>query len=550
MKTVENGKKATPRKSVDTGPATATEQHSAVDDTNNGVPNRERSLFDGLRQADRETVSRRSLFEALQAAGLRKDDPRLSQSIERLRANPTDELTYETFAAAIRPNILIIDQALTGRLVIPEFREFSESLTKIFAVARKCSDGAVADYIPQLSRVDPELFGLGLCTVSGQRFALGDSGKVFCAQSCCKPLNYCLALEELGESRVHEHVGREPSGQSFNELTLNRAGRPHNPMINAGAIMCSALIRPELTAADRFDFVLDTWAAACGGVRPGFSNPAYLSERATADRNFALGYFMRENGAFPADTDLVETLEFYFQCCSLEVTVESMAVLAATLANGGICPTTGERVLSPSTAQRCLSLMSSCGLYDFSGEWAFSIGLPAKSGVAGAILVVVPNVLGLCVWSPRLDECGNSVRGIKFCRDLVGAFNFHNYDSLFGDLQGKKDPRRGQRRANSDAIVELCWAASQGDLTGVRRLAARGVDLGAADYDGRTALHLAASEGQTAVVEYLVSRDVGVSAKDRWNNTPLDDAVRGAHDRIVELLSERAGDRGQDQDAR
>ena len=165
------------------------------------------------------------------------------------------------------------------------------------------------------------------------------------------------------------------------------------------------------TMADRFDYVLQRWGQAAGGTMPGFSNPTYLSERKTADRNFALGYFMREKGAFPEGTDLVETLEFYFQCCSLELTAEAMSVVAATLANGGVCPLTGERVFQSGTVRKCLSLMSSCGMYDFSGEWAFRVGLPAKSGVSGVIMIVVPNVMGLVCWSPRLDENGNSVRG-------------------------------------------------------------------------------------------------------------------------------------------
>lgn len=241
-------------------------------------------------------------------------------------------------------------------------------------------------------------------------------------------------------------MGREPSGVSFNELKLNSHGRPHNPMINAGAIVCCSLIQREREFADRFDHVTNTWKELSGGEKTGFSNAEYLSERATADRNFALGYFMRENGAFPPNTDIVQTLEFYFQCCSIEANAEKLSVVAATLANAGVCPTTGRRVFSPETVQRCLSLMYSCGMYDFSGEFALTIGLPAKSGVFGALMVVVPNVGGFCIWSPRIDKHGNSVRGLTFCRRLVERFNFHNYDNLTG-LTDKKDPRRRQLQA-------------------------------------------------------------------------------------------------------
>ncbi|MGF1510342.1 MAG: glutaminase A [Myxococcota bacterium] len=309
----------------------------------------------------------------------------------------------------------------------------------MFERARPRTEGALPDYIPQLSRVSPDFWATSVCTIDGECLDLGDADVGFCAQSCCKPLNYCMALEETGEANVHAHVGREPSGRGYNDLALNFENKPHNPMINAGAIMTCSLIRPHLPMADRFDAVLAQWEHA-SSAKVGFDNAVFLSERQTADRNFALGYLMREHRVFPAGTDLLQTLEFYFMCCSIEVTTKSMAALAGTLANGGVNPLSQKRVLEPRTVRNCLSLMSSCGMYDFSGEFAFTVGLPAKSGVAGGILVVIPNVLGMATWSPLLDTYGNSVRGLAMCRDLVSVYNFHNYDSLTG-LSGKEDPR-------------------------------------------------------------------------------------------------------------
>ena len=253
----------------------------------------------------------------------------------------TDCLWFPEFGEVIRPNILLIEQALQGSLAVPDFGEFCGEVTRIYETTKATTSGAVADYIPQLARVNPDLYGVAICTIDGQRFALGDSQHDFCVQSCCKPVNYCLALEEHGEEYVHGFVGREPSGQVFNELALSAAGKPHNPMINAGAIMCSSLIKPRADNADRFEFVLDRWAALCGGKQARFNNAVYQSERQTADRNFALGYYMKEHNAFPPDTDLHDTLDFYFQCCSIEANAEMMSTLAATLANGGVCPTTG-----------------------------------------------------------------------------------------------------------------------------------------------------------------------------------------------------------------
>ena len=503
-----------------------------------------RRLFDALLPTGGERVPYGALFAALDRAGVRRGDPRLAASAARLDAlEPGRDLGYEEFAEVVQPNLLLIDRLLSGRAIIPEFADFAGEMRRIFDDIRPERGGLVADYIPQLSRVDGDQFGMALCTIDGQRLSFGDAAVDFTLQSANKPVTYCLALEEHGADVVHRHVGCEPSGASFNELALNREGLPHNPMINAGAILSGSLIRPGASRADRFEHVVDTWRRLSGQVKPNFSNSTYLSERQTADRNFALGYSMRESGAFPAGTDVVEAVEFYMQCCSIEVKAETLSVVAATLAIGGVCPTTGERVLQAETVQNCLSLMGSCGMYDFSGSWAFAVGLPAKSSVSGVIWVVVPNVMGLCVWSPRLDSFGNSVRGVALCRELVRTFNFHGFDGLAGGRQDKQDPRRGRVATKSDDVLTFCWAASEGDLVALRHLVARGVPPGGADYDGRTPLHLAASEGRLEAVEYLLGLGTPPSPRDRWGGTPLDDAVRGGHAE-VEALLQRCGAAG------
>jgi glutaminase len=383
----------------------------------------------------------RALREALAACGLRLDDPRLARLTETLAACSDDAAVDEQVVIdVLRPNLDLVERALSGGLVITDFSAFATDLQEIFDKTRPLEGGEVATYIPQLARVSPRSWGAAVCTVDGQRFAAGDARVDFTAQSCMKPVNYCIALEEHGAELVHGIVGREPSGRGFNELTLNKENRPHNPMINAGAIATCSLIKQESPVADRFDHVMEQWRRLAGGQKAGFSNAVYLSEKEKGDRNYALGYFMKEKRVFPEGTDLLKTLEFYFQCCSIESSCERMSVVAATLANGGVCPTTGEQVLRSSTVRACLSLMYSCGMYDFSGEFAFTMGVPAKSGVSGALMVVVPNVLGLCTWSPPLDALGNSVRGIQFCRELVARFNFHGYDDV-GSKAAKRDPR-------------------------------------------------------------------------------------------------------------
>ena len=501
---------------------------------------REQALFALIADSSQKAVAKRVVLDLIESTGLRLDDPRIERTVHAIRLQDGDTLDLASFRAAVQPSVLLMEKALMHDLVVPDFQALRADIVRLFEQTSANTGGQVASYIPQLGRMDPKLFGLGLCTVDGQRLALGDSERDFSVQSSTKPISYSLALEEHGEEVVHRHVGREPSGRSFNELALNPQGLPHNPMVNAGAIMSTSLIRPGDHLSDRFEYVLEMWTRLTGGTKPRFSNATYLSERSTADRNFALGYSMRERQAFPDGTDLVETLEFYFQLCSLELSVDSFSVVAASLANGGICPITGDPVLKPSTVQKCLSLMYSCGMYDFSGEWAFRVGLPAKSGVSGIVLVVVPNVMGIAVWAPRLDEHGNSVRGVEFCQRLVQEFNFHNYDNLVGGAHGKKDPRRQAAHDRRASVVDLCWAASEGDVDGLRRLIAEGSDPGAADYDGRTPLHLAAAEGRSEVVELLLSHGVRAAPQDRWGMTPLDDAKRGAHILAIAALEGRS----------
>jgi glutaminase len=512
----------------------------------NIIENEIKALFESIDKNSKGFIFYSDLILAFESMGIKRNDSRIKINEEDIEGSAkedvdrTGRITYERFKKIIQQSQgNLVQNAIKGNLIIPDFKSFSKEIDRIYEVTKVNKSGHVASYIPQLERVNPEYYGVALCTIDGQRHSVGDSALNFCIQSISKPINYCIILEEHGEDKVHNHIGREPSGIGFNGLVLNNKKLPHNPMINAGAIMSCSLIKPELEMADRFDHVMKYWSRLSGGNSVFFNNSVYLSERLTADRNFALGYFMRENKAFPDNTNLIDTLEFYFQCCSIELTAEGMATVAATLANAGMCPVTGERVLHPDTVKNCLSLMYSCGMYDFSGEFAFAIGLPAKSGVAGGLMIVVPNLMGICVYSPRLDELGNTVRGIDFCRELIKVFNFHNYDSLTSG-NNKIDPRLKRNQSKIEGIISLCSAASEGDILEVRHLVAQGIDVNLADYDGRTALHLAASEGHVNVIDYLISRHVFLNPIDRWGNTPLADARRSNHNEVIEIL-EKSG---------
>ena len=359
--------------------------------------------------------------------GLRKDDPRLSKFFKVLNQQNSPELKSFQLEDSISTCEDLINNTFSGSLVISDFQEFSKKIKMIYESVKGYEKGKLASYIPWLEKADSKKFGVSVCTIDGQRLSIGDTNEYFSIQSCFKPINYLLALEENGQNIVHQYIGREPSGHSFNEITLDCKKRPHNPMINAGAIMSSALIKPNDSSSDRFHYVLDIWKKLSGGFNPSFNNEVYLSERQSADRNFALSYFMREHGSFPPNIDIIKNLEFYIQCCSIELTTDIFSIVAATLARSGECPLTGEQVFDSKNIRNCLSLMYSSGMYDFSGEFAFSIGIPAKSGVGGGLILVVPGVLGICIWSPLLDSHGNSARGIEFSRWLVELFDFHNY---------------------------------------------------------------------------------------------------------------------------
>ncbi|XP_056615583.1 glutaminase kidney isoform, mitochondrial-like isoform X1 [Triplophysa dalaica] len=480
---------------------------------------------------------------AVKSTGLLTSDPRLRDCMLKIRQAVRDSagetmMDRELFRKCVGGNIVLLSLAFRRKFIIPEFEAFVSIIDQIYERCTEQEDGQVANYIPHLSKISPDLWGVSLCTVDGQRHSVGDTKVPFCLQSCIKPLEYAIAVHEHGTDGVHRYVGKEPSGFTFNKLSLDEDDKPHNPMVNAGAIVISSLIKPGVNKAEKFDYVMEFVKKMTGREYVGFSNASFQSEKETGDRNFAIGYYLKEKKCFPPGADMIDALDFYFQLCSIEVTCESSSVMAATLANGGICPITGERVLSTEAVRNTLSLMHSCGMYDYSGQFAFHVGLPAKSGVSGAVLLVVPNVMGVMCWSPPLDKVGNSVRGIRFCQELVSLFNFHNYDNMRHFVK-KQDPRRQSGDDRNKSVVNLMFAAHSGDVSALRRFALSSMDMGLNDYDARTPLHVASAEGHVEVVSFLTKAcQVNPFVKDRWGNIPRDDAMQFGHTDVVKILLE------------
>jgi len=482
-----------------------------------------------------------AFLKAIESRGIRISDPRLAMlnaNIEEFqdlqlssKSDKQTELDHLVFSGIIKDDIVFINKILDNNLVIPDFPRFTDAITELYNECKDNHGGKNADYIPQLATFDPNYWGVSVCTTDGQRFSIGDCNIPFTMQSTTKPLTYGIGLTEYDAKHVHSFIGQEPSGIAFNEIKLDSAGKPHNPMINAGAIMAAAICKPELSQGDRFDWIHGQFKKLAGGEHLSFNNSIFLSERENADRNNCLAYFMKGAGCYEKDPNckdqvnkFKESLELYFMLCSQEVTADSCSVMAATLANGGIVPTTEERVYKGDMVKHILSLMLSCGMYDYSGQYAFNVGVPAKSGVGGSLMIVIPNLCGICVWSPPLDEHGNSVRGVDFSTRMVEKFNFHIFDTIRSEKNSKKlDPRINPNEQRNIAIVNVLFAAKAGDLSALQTYYRQGADMGAADYDNRTALHLAAEEGHSRCVKFLVEEcKVDFEPLDRWGTTPED----------------------------
>jgi glutaminase len=315
---------------------------------------------------------------------------------------------------------------------LPGHKHLRKTLDRLHKTYSDCHEGNVATYIPELAKANPDHFGVAVAGVDGEVYEAGETSVEFTIQSISKTFVFGLAVETHGRDAVLKRVGVEPSGDAFNSLELGSSRKPFNPMINAGAITATGMITGA-SVKERMNKILRLLSDAAGRELR-VDEDVYRSEKESGHRNRAIGHLLKNVDLI--DGEVEEVLDLYFQQCSVLLNARDLAVMGATLANLGTNPVTGKEVLSFDSVRDVLSVMFTCGMYDFAGGWAFRVGIPAKSGVGGGILAVINRQLGIGTYSPRLDSMGNSVRGIRLCTDLaeemgLHVFNFTNAGSSF-----------------------------------------------------------------------------------------------------------------------
>lgn len=296
-------------------------------------------------------------------------------------------------------------------------------LTEVADACTSARDGAPASYIPELAKVDPDLFGIALATIDGEIYFVGDAEVEFTIQSISKAFVYGLAVRDHGLDAVLEKIDVEPSGDPFDELSLDATGRPSNPMINAGALTAHSLVGDEDTGpGERVERIVELLSDLAGRELT-VDEDVWRSEMETADRNLAIAHMLRSHGILTDPAE--EVVSAYARQCSVLVTARDLAAMAATLANAGVQPVTGKRIFDGGQVRHVMSVMLTCGMYDSAGDWVSSVGIPAKSGVGGGIIGSLPGQAGMATFAPPLDDHGNSVRGIETFERLSRDMGMH-----------------------------------------------------------------------------------------------------------------------------
>ena len=313
-----------------------------------------------------------------------------------------------------------------------------QQIEELYDVHLKLGDEKAVSYYPPEMKSEAHLFGMAFYHIDGTYWHHGDCEYPFLLHSISKVFTYALALEDNGREETLKHIGVEPSGDPFNSITFDEVNnRPFNPMINAGALVAASLVYGK-DREEKVERIVEKLRIYAGNPDLHVDEEVLEQELASNDRNLGLSYIMRNLGMISGD--LEENSAVYLSACSVRVTGRDLANMAVTLAYGGLNPITGERALAQTHVRDAMTVMAMCGMYNAAGEWAYDVGIPAKSGVSGGIMVAVPNYFGGAFFSPGLDRNGNSVRGVNICRDLSSRFGLHAYADPDEAMLGRMEP--------------------------------------------------------------------------------------------------------------
>ncbi|XP_068595036.1 glutaminase liver isoform, mitochondrial [Brachionichthys hirsutus] len=470
-------------------------------------------LFDGFVSKGRISVNR--FFEAIWNSGLHRSDPRLKECFHHLRRLQDAEGTVDrnTFHRCVTGFVSLILKALQGRFVIPDFSTFNEETQKLFSRCRQLLSIPVEAGGGKES-VDSTKWGVSICTVDGQRLSLGDWADALVLGEVSWPLVYGVAVDLLGSELVHRYVGMEAYSRYDSPFTLTKTGIPHSPLTETGVIITTSLLqmmgRMTSEEEEKFDSVLNVIQRLCNKEHATLDCSSYESSRKAAARLHALSFYLQEKKCFPEKVDINAALDLMLQCTSTEITCESGAAMAASLANGGLCPLSADQVLSPAATRSMLSMMQVAGMKDYSTTFHYKTSIPAVSSSHGSLLAVVPGVLGLMAFSPESDACGNPWRATHFCQELISMFQLHSFD-IRTPFRQILTYRQWKAESEGCQIMNVLLSAFKGDVQTLRRYYLSGVDVNAVDYDGRSALHVAAAEGHTEVICFLLE-NAGMNA--------------------------------------
>ena len=320
------------------------------------------------------------------------------------------------------------------KITIAQIKEVAQQAYDLY---KTNTDGKNADYIPYLANINPKLFGISICLMNGEKIQLGDYQYQFGIESVSKVLTAILILRQYGAQKVLEMIGADATGLPFNSIMaiLLENDHPSTPLVNAGAISADSMVQPIGNSDAKWKAIVDNMTELCGSA-PQLIDELYKSESATNFNNRSIAWLLKNYNRIYDDPDM--SLDIYTRQCSIGVTARQLATMAATIANSGVNPVTGKAVFKPELTPKIASMMATVGFYEHTGDWLFTTGLPAKTGVGGGIMGVVPGVMGVAAFAPPLDGAGNSVKAQKALAFIAGHLNLNVFGTTRCVMAGKE----------------------------------------------------------------------------------------------------------------